>query len=340
MQSDGSRQRLLRRAPLVGSRPSWSPDGRRIVVSAGDDPRTTCPSTPWTLGRVVSSEAIMLLIDGDLAEGGWFSGGLLAPNGRAVVFQAYRPTPPDCKGTAVRGLRAVPKAARGRHRVHTSRVQRLQRRGVGPPTAVCSSSSARTDASSSASSATAATKAVDFHGNSPAERRPCSRAADSGQQRRAAPRRRPLAPPRDVGRARPPGTGTATRAAGRRRSAARRARADAAPRCRAGRSSASRAGSAASIARPTSSSSRQNAAASSGSSSVGSATCRPRQITIEKPRWMSARRRYASVTSPRKNRRRAASHRVARRVHIGQPVAVAASRRTTRATPSPSSLAP
>ena len=45
-------------------------------------------------GRVLKR---MLLIDGDLA-GGSFGGALLAPNGRAVVFEAYRPTPPDCKG--------------------------------------------------------------------------------------------------------------------------------------------------------------------------------------------------------------------------------------------------
>jgi Tol biopolymer transport system component len=97
MQSDGSRQRLLRRAPLVGSRPSWSPDSRKIDILRGETPGDLSLYTlDARTGRVLK---IMMLIDGDLAEGAWFTGGLLAPNGRTVVFQAYRPTPPDCQGS-------------------------------------------------------------------------------------------------------------------------------------------------------------------------------------------------------------------------------------------------
>jgi Tol biopolymer transport system component len=94
MQSDGRHQRLLRHAPLVGARPSWSRDGKKIVVFRGE---TAAEVSLYTLdartGRVLKRT---LLMDGDLALG--FSGGLLAPDGRTVVFEAYRPTPPDCKG--------------------------------------------------------------------------------------------------------------------------------------------------------------------------------------------------------------------------------------------------
>jgi len=93
MQSDGSRQRLLRRAPLVGLRPSWSPDGRKIVVFAGKFAEVFLYTLNAQTGRVLKR---MSLIDGDLSLG--FTGGLLAPNGRTVVFEAYAPTPPDCKG--------------------------------------------------------------------------------------------------------------------------------------------------------------------------------------------------------------------------------------------------
>jgi len=94
MQSDGSRQRLLRRAPRVGARPSWSPDGRKIAVERGESAADFLYTLDARTGRVLKR---VLLIDGDLA-GGSFSGALLAPNGRTVVFEAYRPTPPDCKG--------------------------------------------------------------------------------------------------------------------------------------------------------------------------------------------------------------------------------------------------
>src|SRR5215203_3150527 len=93
MQSNGSRQRLLRREPLVGSRPSWSPDSRKIVLFAAAFSEVSLYALNARTGRVLKRT---LLIDGDLADG--FSGGLLAPDGRTVVFEAYAPPPPDCKG--------------------------------------------------------------------------------------------------------------------------------------------------------------------------------------------------------------------------------------------------
>ena len=40
-----------------------------------------------------------LLTTVDLAYEGRFNGALLAPHGRTVVFEAYRPPPPNCQGT-------------------------------------------------------------------------------------------------------------------------------------------------------------------------------------------------------------------------------------------------
>ena len=97
MESDGRRERLLAFAPRSPGRPSWSPDGRKIVLSAGDDPAEAFlyvldAGTGRPLKRT-------LLIDGDLTYEGRFNGALLAPTGRTVVFEAYRPPPPNCQGT-------------------------------------------------------------------------------------------------------------------------------------------------------------------------------------------------------------------------------------------------
>ena len=97
MRSDGRRERLLRLSPRFPGRPSWSPDGRSIVVSAGDDPAETFLYVlDSRTGRIMKRT---LLIDGDLAYEGRLNGALLAPNGRTVVFEAYRPPPPNCQGT-------------------------------------------------------------------------------------------------------------------------------------------------------------------------------------------------------------------------------------------------
>jgi len=94
MQSNGRRQRLLRRAPRVGGRLSWSPDGRKIVIGEGATSEAFLDTLNARTGRLLKRT---LLIDGDLANG--FGGPLLAPDGRTVVFYAYRPPPPNCEGT-------------------------------------------------------------------------------------------------------------------------------------------------------------------------------------------------------------------------------------------------
>jgi Tol biopolymer transport system component len=97
MESNGRRERVLRLSPLNPGRPSWSPDGRKIVLSAGDNPAEAYLYTlDARTGRVLKR---MLLIDGDLSYEGRFNRALLAPNGRTVVFEAYRPPPPNCQGT-------------------------------------------------------------------------------------------------------------------------------------------------------------------------------------------------------------------------------------------------
>jgi len=93
MQSDGRRQRLLRRAPRLSFRPSWSPDGRRIVVGAGDNTDAVLYTLDARTGRILSRT---LLMEGDLADG--LNEALLAPDGRTVAFDAYRPPPPNCQG--------------------------------------------------------------------------------------------------------------------------------------------------------------------------------------------------------------------------------------------------
>ena len=94
MRSDGRRQRLLGRAPHLSYRPSWSPDGRRIVVGAVDNTDAVLYTLDARTGRILKRA---LLMEGDLADG--LNEALLAPNGRTVVFGAYRPPPPNCQGT-------------------------------------------------------------------------------------------------------------------------------------------------------------------------------------------------------------------------------------------------
>jgi dipeptidyl aminopeptidase/acylaminoacyl peptidase len=97
MRADGRRAHVLRRAPLYPGRPSWSPDGESIVLSAGyDQAEAFLYTLDARTGRVVKR---MLLIDGDLTYQGVFNRALLAPDGRTVVFEAYRPPPPNCQGT-------------------------------------------------------------------------------------------------------------------------------------------------------------------------------------------------------------------------------------------------
>lgn len=93
MQSDGRRQRLLRRAPHLRLRPSWSPDGNKIVIGDGDSGDAILHVLDARTGRALKHT---LLMEGDLARG--FHGPLLAPNGRTIVFEAYRPPPPECLG--------------------------------------------------------------------------------------------------------------------------------------------------------------------------------------------------------------------------------------------------
>ena len=93
MRSDGRSQHSLRRAPSLRGRPSWSPDGRKLVLAGGAYAEVFLYTLDARTGRVLKR---MLLIDGDLALG--FTDVLLAPNGRTVVFGAYRPPPPECLG--------------------------------------------------------------------------------------------------------------------------------------------------------------------------------------------------------------------------------------------------
>lgn len=92
MQSNGRRQHLLRRAPRLRDRPSWSPDGRKIVIGAGGTSGAFLYTLNAGTGRLLKRT---LLMDGYLANG--YGGSLLAPDGRTVVFYAYRPPPPDCE---------------------------------------------------------------------------------------------------------------------------------------------------------------------------------------------------------------------------------------------------
>jgi Tol biopolymer transport system component len=97
MRSNGRGERALRLAPMIPGRPSWSPDGTKIVLSAGDD---QAEAFLYTLdartGRILRRT---LLIDGDLTVPGRDDRALLAPNGRTVVFESYRPPPPNCQGS-------------------------------------------------------------------------------------------------------------------------------------------------------------------------------------------------------------------------------------------------
>lgn len=97
MRSTGSRERSLSLAPPLPGRPSWSPDGTKIILSAGDD---QAEAFLYTLdartGRILRRT---LLIDGDLTVPGRNNRALLAPDGRTVVFESYRPPPPNCQGS-------------------------------------------------------------------------------------------------------------------------------------------------------------------------------------------------------------------------------------------------
>ena len=111
-----------------------------------------------------------------------------------------------------------------------------------------------------------------------------------------------------AGRARE--TETATRAAGRPRSAGRGGRAGAAPSCRGCRSSSSPARRRARSRAPTISSSLQNSADSDSVSSVGSTTWRPRKYTCERPRWTPPR---CKIRVGQLARRRSECHEESRR---------------------------
>ena len=93
MQADGRRERLLRRAPRLSLRPSWSPDGKKVMAGAGDNTDAVLYTLDARTGRILKRA---LLMEGDLAAG--LSEALLAPDGRTLVFDAYRPPPENCQG--------------------------------------------------------------------------------------------------------------------------------------------------------------------------------------------------------------------------------------------------
>jgi Tol biopolymer transport system component len=95
MQADGRGQHLLPRAPRVMSLPSWTPDGKSIVLAGGDEAQALLYTLNARTGRV---EKRAILEENALAVGD--TSATLSPNGRTVAFLDRRPPPPNCEGDA------------------------------------------------------------------------------------------------------------------------------------------------------------------------------------------------------------------------------------------------
>jgi Tol biopolymer transport system component len=92
IRADGSRRRYLWRVPGPAGRPSWTPDGKSIAVTAGPDPESDFLYTvAIRSGRI---EKRLLLESGIEARN---TVATLSPNGRTVAFIGRRPSPPGCQ---------------------------------------------------------------------------------------------------------------------------------------------------------------------------------------------------------------------------------------------------
>jgi len=90
MRADGRKQRRLRFTPAPASRPSWTPDGRSLLVEADGELLQVDART----GKVQRR----LLLPVELAPSEAVP--TFSPNGRSVVYVGRRPEPAGCERTA------------------------------------------------------------------------------------------------------------------------------------------------------------------------------------------------------------------------------------------------
>jgi Tol biopolymer transport system component len=89
MRADGTREHRLRRAPLPAGAPSWTADGRSLVVPSDGEFLKVDAKTGRVLRRLKPT------YDSTLPD----PEATLSPNGRMLAYVDRRPEPPGCERT-------------------------------------------------------------------------------------------------------------------------------------------------------------------------------------------------------------------------------------------------